>query len=603
MRVLRPLLRLPRPRFASTASQPAPVASRAAGWAVAAATLAAGVGLDAARDARRRGAEARRAAEAERADRAVKEVAPAAAEEPAAPAAGGDDDLTVLTNWSHTHSVSLPSASYRLPASLSELELLVRSAAESGTPLRPVGSALSPNGIGFNDRGMVNLALMDSLLSVSEQGEATVQAGARIDHLVSQLRPLGRTLPTFASVREQQVGGFTQAGAHGTGLRIDTVDALVTAVKLVTPGLGTVELREDHPAFYLARCGLGALGIAAEVTLRTVPAHRLVERTFVATREEVRRKHREWVGGHRHARYMWIPHAEEVVVVLSDPEGTPEAEETAKWWEERSKGSGQEHVQDKEAHLAEPYRRIFGKWGLEAPEGLNAVQLRDHLYSLYPLDPARVKEINAASAEFWRRNEGVRTDWSDQVLGFECGGEQWVDECCFRVPELDEGAPAGGEGTTSDVAHALRILDLVEGEDLPAHEPIEQRWTRGTLSPLSPAYAPEGGKAAFSWVGIIMYLPPSSEEGSEGKRGEVTAAFREYARKAYAANGGSGAMTHLAKIEFDPEKVEEVREKMRARMGEENWARLIEWKGRADPKGVLGNEWTERLFRDDRGSG
>ena len=40
--------------------------------------------------------------------------------------------------------------------------------------------------------------------------QVTVQAGARIQDVVDQLRPHGLTLQNFASIREQSVGGFTQ---------------------------------------------------------------------------------------------------------------------------------------------------------------------------------------------------------------------------------------------------------------------------------------------------------------------------------------------------------------------------------------------------------
>lgn len=47
-------------------------------------------------------------------------------------------------------------------------------------------------------------------------------------------------------------------------------------------------------------------------------------------------------------------------------------------------------------------------------------------------------QVNAAEAEFWRRNQGNRIDFSDRVLGFECGGQQWVNEVCFPVGTLKE---------------------------------------------------------------------------------------------------------------------------------------------------------------------
>ena len=42
---------------------------------------------------------------------------------------------------------------------------LARPPCPAGRKLRCVGSGLSPNGLGFNEQGMVSLTLMDSILS------------------------------------------------------------------------------------------------------------------------------------------------------------------------------------------------------------------------------------------------------------------------------------------------------------------------------------------------------------------------------------------------------------------------------------------------------
>lgn len=76
-----------------------------------------------------------------------------------------------------------------------------------------------------------------------------------------------------------------QVGAHGTGAAIPPMDEQVVAMTLVTPGRGTLRLSAedaDPALFYMARVGLGALGVVSEVTLQAVPAHRLLERTFVS---------------------------------------------------------------------------------------------------------------------------------------------------------------------------------------------------------------------------------------------------------------------------------------------------------------------------------
>ena len=36
-----------------------------------------------------------------------------------------------------------------------------------------------------------------------------------------------------------------------------------------------------------------------------------------------------------------------------------------------------------------------------------------------------------AEAEWWEQCEGYQQGWSDWLLGFDCGGQQWVLEACF----------------------------------------------------------------------------------------------------------------------------------------------------------------------------
>ena len=55
----------------------------------------------------------------------------------------------------------MSTARYFQPESIAELEALVAAAHAKRQKLRPVGSGLSPNGLGFSGGGMVNLALCD----------------------------------------------------------------------------------------------------------------------------------------------------------------------------------------------------------------------------------------------------------------------------------------------------------------------------------------------------------------------------------------------------------------------------------------------------------
>lgn len=151
------------------------------------------------------------------------------------PPSSAHDEEHSFSNWSGTHHVR-PARLYE-PETHEELERIVQNAHLKGAlictfsrqsflkasgkaltlrctgeRLRCVGSALSPNGIAFSPEGMVSLALLDQILDVDEEaGTVRVQAGARVQEVVEALRPHGLTLQNYASIREQSIGGFTQA--------------------------------------------------------------------------------------------------------------------------------------------------------------------------------------------------------------------------------------------------------------------------------------------------------------------------------------------------------------------------------------------------------
>lgn len=72
------------------------------------------------------------------------------------------------------------------------------------------------------------------------------------------------------------------------------MDEQVISMKLVTPAKGTIEVskEKDPELFYLARCGLGGLGVVAEVTIQCVDRQELVEHTTVSTMAEIKKNHK-----------------------------------------------------------------------------------------------------------------------------------------------------------------------------------------------------------------------------------------------------------------------------------------------------------------------
>ncbi|KAH0460937.1 hypothetical protein IEQ34_008512 [Dendrobium chrysotoxum] len=491
------------------------------------------------------------------------------------------EDLHSVTNWSGTHEVY--TRVFLQPENLEELEKIVHDANERGQKIRPVGSGLSPNGIGLQRAGMVNLALMDKVLEVDkEKKRVRVEAGARVSQLVDALKEHGLTLQNFASIREQQIGGILQVGAHGTGARLPPIDEQVVSMKLVTPAKGTIEVspEKDPELFYLARCGLGGLGVVAEVTIQCVDRHELVEHTFVSNMNEIRKNHKKWLGENKHVKYLWIPYTDTVIVVHCNP--------LSKWKKPKmARKFGEEEAVQHVRHL---FRESLKKHRTsESPDEpdidqLSFTELRDKLLALDPLNKDYVVEVNKAEAEYWKKSEGYRVGWSDEILGFDCGGQQWVSETCF---------PAGTLANPSmkDLEFMEELKKLIERENVPAPAPIEQRWTARSRSLMSPAWSSQEDDI-FSWVGIIMYLPTMDAR----QRKEITEEFFLYRDLAQTRLWDNySAYEHWAKIEIpkDKEELVDLQTRLRKRFPVDSYNKA---RKELDPNGILSNRMLEKLF-------
>jgi L-galactono-1,4-lactone dehydrogenase len=338
-----------------------------------------------------------------------------------------DESATKILNWSGTHSVVVDNASYWEPETIEQVEAIVRNCHDQGRPVRPIGSALSPNGIAFQSAGMISMAHLDQIVNIDTVNQTvTVQAGARVSQVVDALRPYGLTLPNLASIAEQQMGGFVQVGAHGTGKAIAPVDHYVTRLKLVTPSQGTIELTEAHDGelFHLAKVGLGCLGVVVEVTMQCIPAHLLVEHTFVLTRQQAKEQLNDLLAQHKHMRYMWIPFEDAVVVVTNDPDDTLPASVPRQTTNMQSEQERFQPLTDLLLALSEEYQGTTAvTYTPESIQGMGFGELRDALLAFNPLTIDHVKRVNKAEAEFWRQSEGYQTKPSDQLLQFDCGGQ------------------------------------------------------------------------------------------------------------------------------------------------------------------------------------
>jgi L-galactono-1,4-lactone dehydrogenase len=238
-----------------------------------------------------------------------------------------------FTNWSSTHSCH-PKRVYE-PKSAQEVVRVLKLHHDRKTKLRPVGQALSPNGVGLSDpeardkpssdENMLSLAAIDYVEVDKEQQLVTVGAGATVSTVLKELRRHGLTLQNFSSIQEQQLGGWTQVAAHGTGCTLPTVDEMIVNMKVATPTEGIISLSETaNPHYFrMAKVGLGSLGVVTELTLKCIPSMDLLEKTESSTRSLLNDEdHIERLKAFRHVRYMWIPYTPTVVTVVSNPVST-----------------------------------------------------------------------------------------------------------------------------------------------------------------------------------------------------------------------------------------------------------------------------------------
>jgi L-galactono-1,4-lactone dehydrogenase len=505
-----------------------------------------------------------------------------------------DTSVTTLWNWSGTHAVQVANQHYWEPETIAEVEAIVRDCHAQGQSVRPIGSALSPNGLGFSADGMLSLAHLDRIVHVDpEQQTVTVQAGARVAHVIEALRPYQLTLPNLASIAEQQMGGFTQVGAHGTGISLAPVDHYVTRLKLVTPGKGTLTLTaEDGELFHLAKVGLGCLGVVVEVTMQCVPAHFLRERTRVLTRQQAKEQVSTLLTQHRHVRYMWIPFTDVVVCVTNDPvdetaESSSSAAPTPSSWFRRASSPPPPAVPnpytpaERLQPLVDLLRAVApaGAYPDAATMGFGA--LRDAILAVRPRDLAHVQRCNRAEAAFWQRcHETTVVRPSDALLQFDCGGQQWVWEVCF---------PTGTQSqhTGQDMRFMEQLLRGIEEEAMiPAPAPLEQRWSAASSSYMSPAYGPPDG--VHSWVGIIQYLPPGATPEQELlQRQEITALFLgPYCDLLRSVGREFDAASHWAKLE-PPRSVWQLVDLQLSLARRFPLERFNHWRAELDPKNIL----------------
>lgn len=368
-----------------------------------------------------------------------------------------------------------------------------------------------------------------------------------------------------------------------------------------------------HYFFNFLKVGIGSLGIITEITIKVIPCHYLMEHTFVLSRDDAIKQKDQLLKKHKHMRYMWIPYEDCVVVVTNDPVPIPDNT----FHDDDIALSTNNNTTITKEHKYAPFIKLLKQlypsnkeYNELNIESMGFGNLRDavlHTPSIpnSQLDITNIKQCNKAEASFWKNNQGFVLKPSDQLLQFDCGGQQWVYEVCFNTG-------AYHDNNDNDVTFMKRLLEVIESNDIPAPAPIEQRWSSASTSYMSPAYS-SNKNDLFTWVGIIMYLPidNSSHDDDDGadkeendvqkRRNLITKTFRETYCKImndFGYNSPYYITSHWAKIEV-PNTEKELKQlknvmKLKYPVKEYNSVKDV-----LDPYSLLSNDVISALFDDD----
>lgn len=226
------------------------------------------------------------------------------------------------------------------PGSTDELREALVVAADRGEGLRVVGSGHSFTGAATTSGTMVDLARLDRQTVRAADGQVleqvervlplpdgdalvTVRAGMRLGTLNLSLARRGLALENLGDIDRQTIAGALGTGTHGTGVRFTGLAAQVRGVRVMTAAGDVLETSPDaHPdLFEAARLGLGAVGVVLAVTIRAVPAFRLLAREEPCDLDELLERldgPGNLVDAHDHMELYWFPHTRRALTKRND---------------------------------------------------------------------------------------------------------------------------------------------------------------------------------------------------------------------------------------------------------------------------------------------
>ncbi|WIG57389.1 MAG: Oxidoreductase, FAD-binding [Ktedonobacterales bacterium] len=374
-------------------------------------------------------------------------------------------------NWSG--SVQSTPREIVTPRSLDELAQRIGAYGRDSRRVRVVGGGHSFTPLVQTNDVLLSLDGLQGIQEVNGQrGTVKVWGGTRLKRLGNDLLALGRAQENLGDIDVQSIAGAISTGTHGTGVRFGNIATQVVGLTLVTATGDIAECSSDqHPdLFKAAQVSLGALGVIASVTLRTVPAKRL---RFQVRRERVDSclaNLERYKQENDHFEFFWLPY-------------TPWAQ--AKFLNETDAPA-------KDGNL----------WGT-----FNKIVLENGVYWVLSeacrLAPPLTQTVSKISAQ--AISSSTETDYSHRL---------YATPRMVRFREMEYNIPA--EHFTTVLAE---IRECIQQRQFKVHFPIECRFAHADDIWLSPAY-----QRPSSYIAVHMYRGMAYEDYFAA----IEAIFRRY---------------------------------------------------------------------------
>lgn len=164
------------------------------------------------------------------------------------------------------------------PSSLEELRKMVAASVAAGLKIRMAGSLHSMNSLPATTGTQIQTDRLSQVLQIDrERQRVTVQSGIKIKDLLRILQQEGLTLPNQGYIREQSISGAIATATHGSGLT-GTLSSFIEEMELMDAAgnLHHLTPQKDEHLFSAAIVNLGCLGAIYTLTLRCIPARKLL---------------------------------------------------------------------------------------------------------------------------------------------------------------------------------------------------------------------------------------------------------------------------------------------------------------------------------------